>query len=70
MGSSPTRVDIFGFFTFILHIVALRQQKVVNYLLNCPVQGSLLFVTYIIIQGIIGSEMLIRTGPLNGKCKK
>ncbi len=34
------------------------------------VQGSLLFVTYIIIQGIIGSEMLIRTGPLNGKCKK
>ncbi len=33
-------------------------------------QGSLLFVTYIIIQGIIGSEMLIRTGPLNGKCKK
>ncbi len=34
------------------------------------VQGSLLFVTYTIIQGIIGSEMLIRTGPLNGKCKK
>ncbi len=34
------------------------------------VQSSLLFVTYTIIQGIIGSEMLIRTGPLNGKCKK
>ncbi len=34
------------------------------------VQGSLLFVTYTIIQGIISSEMLIRTGPLNGKCKK
>ncbi len=33
-------------------------------------QGSLLFVTYTIIQGIIGSEMLVRTGPLNGKCKK
>ncbi len=34
------------------------------------VQGSLLFVTYTIIQGIISSEMLVRTGPLNGKCKK
>ncbi len=34
------------------------------------VQGSLLFVTYTIIQGIISSEMLFRTGPLNGKCKK
>ncbi len=34
------------------------------------VQGSLLFVTYTIIQGIINSEMLFRTGPLNGKCKK
>ncbi len=33
-------------------------------------QGSLLFVTYTIIQGIIGSEMLVGTGPLNGKCKK
>ncbi len=33
-------------------------------------QGSLLFVTYTIIQGIISSEMLVRTGPLNGKCKK
>ncbi len=33
------------------------------------VQGSLLFVTYTIIQGI-SSEMLVRTGPLNGKCKK
>ncbi len=32
--------------------------------------GSLLFVTYTIIQGIISSEMLVRTGPLNGKCKK
>ncbi len=38
--------------------------------LKYKVQGSLLFVTYTIIQGIIGSEMLIRTGPLNGKCKK
>ncbi len=38
---------------------------------NCfKVQGSLLFVTYTIIQGIISSEMLVRTGPLNGKCKK
>ncbi len=34
------------------------------------VQGSLLFVTYTIIQGIISSEMKVRTGPLNGKCKK
>ncbi len=34
------------------------------------VQGSLLFVTYTIIQGIISSEMLFRIGPLNGKCKK
>ncbi len=34
------------------------------------VQGSLSFVTYTIIQGIISSEMLVRTGPLNGKCKK
>ncbi len=34
------------------------------------VQGSLLFVTYTIIQGIISSEMLVGTGPLNGKCKK
>ncbi len=34
------------------------------------VQGSLLFVTYTIILGIISSEMLVRTGPLNGKCKK
>ncbi len=34
------------------------------------VQGSLLFVTYTIIQDIIGSEMLVGTGPLNGKCKK
>ncbi len=33
-------------------------------------QGSLLFVTYTIIQGIISSEMLVRTGPLNGKGKK
>ncbi len=41
MGSSPTRVDIFGFFDLILHIVALRQQKVVNYLLNCPARGPL-----------------------------
>ncbi len=34
------------------------------------VQGSLLFVTYTIIQGIISSEMEVRTGPLNGQCKK
>ncbi len=39
-------------------------------MLILKVQGSLLFVTYTIIQGIIGSEMLVRTGPLNGKCKK
>ncbi len=39
-------------------------------LMRFKVQGSLLFVTYTIIQGIIGSEMLVRTGPLNGKCKK
>ncbi len=37
---------------------------------SLKVQGSLLFVTYTIIQGIIGSEMLVGTGPLNGKCKK
>ncbi len=37
---------------------------------SVEVQGSLLFVTYTIIQGIISSEMLVRTGPLNGKCKK
>ncbi len=47
-----------------------------NFWVNCPFkvslrpQGSLLFVTYTIIQGIIGSEMLVGTGPLNGKCKK
>ncbi len=34
------------------------------------VRGSLLFVTYTIIQGIISSEMKVRTGPLNGQCKK
>ncbi len=34
------------------------------------VQGSCLFVTYTIIQGIISSEMEVRTGPLNGQCKK
>ncbi len=39
-------------------------------MIRFKVQGSLLFVTYTIIQGIIGSEMLVRTGPLNGKCKK
>ncbi len=32
--------------------------------------GSCLFVTYTIIQGIISSEMEVRTGPLNGQCKK
>ncbi len=41
-----------------------------NINIHIKVQGSLLFVTYTIIQGIIGSEMLVRTGPLNGKCKK
>ncbi len=30
----------------------------------------ILFVTYSIIQDIISSEMKIRTGPLNGQCKK
>ncbi len=30
----------------------------------------ILFVTYSIIQDIISSEMYIRTGPLNGQCKK
>ncbi len=46
------------------------------YLLYCSfnglfkVQGSRLFVTYTIIQGIISSEMEVRTGPLNGQCKK
>ncbi len=34
------------------------------------VQGSRLFVTYTIIQGIISSEMEVRMGPLNGQCKK
>ncbi len=34
------------------------------------VQGSCLFVTYTIIQGMISSEMKVRTGPLNGQCKK
>ncbi len=34
------------------------------------VQGSSLFVTYTIIQGIISSEMEVRTGLLNGQCKK
>ncbi len=34
------------------------------------IQGSRLFVTYTIIQGIISSEMEVRTGPLNGQCKK
>ncbi len=37
---------------------------------QCKVQGSRLFVTYTIIQGIISSEMEVRTGPLNGQCKK
>ncbi len=46
-----------------LHLLALQGSRF-------KVQGSLLFVTYTIIQGIIGSEMLVRTGPLNGKCKK
>ncbi len=50
MGSSPTRVDIFGFFDLILHIVALRQQKVVNYLLNCPVRGPLAPLLDLLIQ--------------------
>ncbi len=51
MGSSPTRVDIFGFLlTFILHIVGLRQQKVVNYLLNCPARGPLAPLLDVLIQ--------------------
>ncbi len=37
---------------------------------HLKVQGSRLFVTYTIIQGIISSEMEVRTGPLNGQCKK
>ncbi len=37
---------------------------------SIKVQGSRLFVTYTIIQGIISSEMEVRTGPLNGQCKK
>ncbi len=47
-----------------------RFNVIIDYKGLYKVQGSLLFVTYTIIQGIIGSEMLIRTGPLNGKCKK
>ncbi len=39
-------------------------------MLRFKVQGSCLFVTYTIIQGIISSEMEVRTGPLNGQCKK
>ncbi len=34
------------------------------------IQGSRLFVTYTIIQGIISSEMEVRTGPLNGPVQK
>ncbi len=48
----------------------LKAQYQGHYFSRFKVQGSLLFVTYTIIQGIIGSEMLVRTGPLNGKCKK
>ncbi len=41
-----------------------------NLLVMNILQGSCLFVTYTIIQGIISSEMEVRTGPLNGQCKK
>ncbi len=37
---------------------------------DIKVQGSCLFVTYTIIQGIISSEMEVRTGLLNGQYKK
>ncbi len=50
-----------------------KKQHEASFLLILSVlclKGSLLFVTYTIIQGIMGSEMLVRTGPLNGKCKK
>ncbi len=46
------------------------RKKIAEYFKNNKVQGSRLFVTYTIIQGIISSEMEVRTGPLNGQCKK
>ncbi len=51
---------------------SMRKNSKVNSMQNIKVQGSRFFiiVTYTIIQGIISSEMLVRTGPLNGKCKK
>ncbi len=56
-----------------LHFISASLQLKVMYLSvgsRGGFKGSLLFVTYTIIQGIIGSEMLVGTGPLNGKCKK
>ncbi len=71
----PSQTTFLSLFTFVL---GFRSAKMV-FKTRCEVkvqgsrfkvQGSLLFVTYTIIQGIIGSEMLVGTGPLNGKCKK
>ncbi len=47
-----------------------RVSKLAAYTFELKVQGSCLFVIYTIIQGIISSEMEVRTGPLNGQCKK
>ncbi len=57
----------------LMHLLIHFFRKINGFYKPCSrfkVQGSLLFVTYTIIQGIISSEMLVRTGPLNGKCKK
>ncbi len=43
-------------------IASPHSQRTVN--TRTSDQGSLLFVTYTIIQGIISSEMLVRTGPV------
>ncbi len=51
-----------------LYFILIKYQLSVK--LGSRVQGSRLFVTYTIIQGIISSEMEVRTGPLNGQCKK
>ncbi len=50
--------------------LALGTDSVFAEVVSVKVQGSRLFVTYTIIQGIISSEMEVRTGPLNGQCKK
>ncbi len=47
-----------------------KLERTVEPIIRFKVQGSCLFVTYTIIQGIISSEMEVRTGPLNGQCKK